>query len=130
MSAGAFKIGRYAADYNQTTVQIHPIRIQPETNDAEAIPAVGTTVTNLDAGSALNNPISAVVSQGRRALGLTPRLITLKNVSGLPATYIEGSVTRIPALTQDFYNACIPGTEVDYLGGTWEVVGRSPESVK
>ena len=126
MSAGQFKIGRYGASYNMVDVQIHPIRIQPETNDAEA--QTTPPVSNVDAGTAINNPISAIISRGKRARGLSPRTITLRNISGLPEGYLDDSVTRIPALTLDFYNACTPGTEVNYLGGVWQVVGRSPES--
>lgn len=126
MSAGNFTSAVYRADYNTTTVQFHPIRVQPETLLAEAQGTVN--VQNASAVGTINNPISAVCSIGDRGRGLKPRTVNLR-IGGTPPTgYSATSRTTIPALTPEFYEACLPGVDVDYLGTTWVVVGRSPES--
>jgi hypothetical protein len=124
MSAGAFLTSRYTASYLATA--IHPIRVQPET--VAAVTVGGTPVANTAPTGAINNPISAIVSRGRRARGLTPRLVRLRLVTGTPpGGYLPGSVTLIPALTEAFFSACNVGTNVTYITGTWVVVGRTPE---
>lgn len=128
MSAGNFTTGIYQADYNQTTLQFHPIRVQPETLEAEAQSA--PPVTNVAAGTPVNNPISAVTSRGRRAKGLNPRKVFIKVIGTPPTGYSTNSTTVIPALTPDFYTACVTGVAVTYLGADWEVTGRSPEFAK
>lgn len=123
MSAGAFTIVNYQASYDDA-VQ-HPIRVQPETTTAAT--AVAPIVENLGATGLDPNPISAVSSLTQRSLGLKPRAVNLE-LSGTPPTgYIAGSRTSIPALTIDFYNACVRGTTVNYLGTEWTVVSRTPE---
>jgi len=124
MSAGAFSLAKYKCDYNGT--EVHPILIQPETLAAEA----PDNITNAETSDAISNPISAVSSLGKNASGLRPRLITLKALGSVPTGYQAGSTTRIPALTPEFYNACLPGVIVEYLGVNWQVIGRSPESAK
>jgi len=123
MSAGQFELSRYEASYGE---EIHPIRIQPETATA----AIGGTNNNPPAGAA-TNPISAVVSAGRRSKGLNPRLVSLRApATGQPAGYLANGLTVIPALTEAFFNAAVAGAEVTYLGSTYTVVGRSPEIVR
>ena len=127
MSAGSFTLSRYGASYLATAV--HPIRVQTET--LLAVTIGGTPVTNAAPTGVVNNPISAVVSNGRRARGLTPRAIRIRLTgTPIPANYIAGSVTLIPALTAAFYAACTVGTTITYLGSTWTVVGQIPELAK
>lgn len=124
MSAGAFVNSRYTASYLATN--IHPIRVQPETISAVTVGA--TPVANTAPTGAVNNPISAVTSLGRRSRGLNPRQVRLRLATGTPpGGYITGSVTLIPALTEAFFNACTTGTSVTYLTATWTVVGRLSE---
>jgi hypothetical protein len=121
VSAGVFLISRYAASYD--TDAIHPIRVQPETVEA----SVGGT-TNAAPTGAITNPISASISLGVRALGLRPRIVTLKSPeTNPPAGYAPLSNTRIPALNQAFWDACLKGTDVSYLGATFTVVSRDTE---
>jgi len=123
MSAGAFVNTFYEASYADSTR--HPIKVQPETRDA----AIGT-VGNIAPDSGAINPISAVTSRGKRARGLVPRKVTIKNEGEPVAGYQTNSVTTIPALSRAFYNAAVKGANVDYLGkDSWVVVGRSPEYV-
>lgn len=127
MSAGSFSLSRYGASYLATAV--HPIRVQAET--LLAVTIGGTPVTNAPPAGAVNNPISAVVSNGRRSRGLTPRSIRIRLTgTPVPATYSPGSVTTLPALTAAFFAACTVGTTLTYLGSTWTVVGQLPELAK
>lgn len=123
MSGGVFSISRYASDYN-AGAEIHPIRVQPET-----ILATTGLVDNDPPSGTLTSPISARISGSQRTLGLVARRIRLRVTGDPPATYAEGSRTTIPALTPAFYAACVKGTEVTYLGTTWEVTGRTAERV-
>lgn len=125
MSAGAFTITKYLADYAGGT-NIHPIRVQPETIAADADGTANDAPT-ADATS----PISAQVSRSRKGLGLHARLVALEIVGTPPTGYKVGSRTKIPALTPAFYSAAIaPGAVITYLGTTWRKAGSSVEVVK
>lgn len=121
MSAGAFVISSYRASYN--TDQIHPIRIQPETLAASA----NSTANNAPSDPA-NSPISAVVSRGKRSKGLIPRTVTIRlNEDQILTGYLPRSITTIPVLLPATFAAWTTGSEVDYLGAVWTIVGRSQE---
>jgi len=125
MSAGAFVLSKYAADYGAGD-NIHPIRVQPET-----LTAVGNSETNDEPGGAINNPISAITSRGRRSKGLIPRQITIRFPdTGQPTGYKPLGITRIPALTLPFYEAQLPGGTITYLGVSCTVISKSPELVR
>lgn len=124
MSAGAFTISKYAASYGDGT-SIHPIRIQPETLTA----SIGGTANAAPSG-AINNPIQCRVSGGKRQIGLLARYITIQFPStGQPSTYQAGGTTRIPALTETFYNLAVKGAAITYLTVSCTVVSRSRERV-
>lgn len=124
MSAGIFITTKYTATYGGG-INIHPIRAQPET-----LVATHTGTANAAPVGAATSPISARSSTGRRALGLLPRSVTLKApATGQPTGYKPEGITRIPCLTEAFYNKCLKGTIVSYLGVNWIVVGVSPERV-
>lgn len=124
MSAGAFVLSKYEADYSATT-QVHPIRVQPET-----ISASTTTVSNDAPIDDVTNPISAIVSKSNRGLGLKPRTIRIQfPMTGQPANYQPGGVTTIPALTKAFYASAVKGATITYMTVQCTVVGRSPERV-
>lgn len=123
MSAGGFARTRYAADY---AAQIHPIRIQPET----AAATIGGTA-NAAPTDDITNPISAVVSAGKRDLGLCPRKVNIQfPLTGQPTGYNPGGTIGIVALQKAWWDLAVPGSTVTYLGVACEVVGRSPEQVR
>ena len=123
MSAGSFSLTRYEASY--ATGQIHPIRVQPETV-ALALTSDSTTTNAAPSGS-VTNPISALVSRGARQRGLKPRKVTIR-VTGTPPTgYESGSTVTLPILNEDLFAELNAGVSVNYLGTTWEVLGRTPE---
>lgn len=125
MSAGAFEISRYEAQYGAGD-QRHPIKVQPETELAD----IGG-ITNTPPVGSVTNPISAQVTRGNRQLGLRPRKITLRlPATGVPAGYTPSGIVVIPALNVDFYNAATPGTVVTYLGVDCVVISRTPESTR
>jgi hypothetical protein len=125
MSAGVFTRSFYTASYDDA--QIHPIRVQPETIAA----SVGGTANTAPAGPA-TSPISAVISLGKRQLGLRPRTITIAApATGQPDGYQPGGITTIPALNQAIWDAALRGTAVTYLGvATFQVVSRDREEAK
>lgn len=122
MSAGAFVRARYGASY---ALEVHPIRVQPETLAA----TIGGTVNAAPAG-AITNPISARASGSKRSLGLNARKVQLAApATNPPAGYQAGGVTSIPALGEAFYNLAIKGTTCTYLGAAFTVVSRTTEYV-
>lgn len=124
MSAGSFVISKYAASYGSGD-QIHPIRVQPETLTA----AIGS-VTNAAPSGAVNNPIQCRVSGGKRQIGLLARYVNIEfPATSQPSGYQAGGSTRIPALTEAFYNAATKGVSITYLGATCQITSRSRERV-
>lgn len=126
MSAGSFVNSRYEATYDPSMV--HPIRVQPETLDLTVTLASGSTA-NEATTVAINNPISASVSKGRRAIGLNARLIRVKFTGTLPTGYLANSVITLPAINPNLLTAP-KGATGTYLGVPIEVVGTSPETVR
>lgn len=129
MSAGRFLRTFYEASYD--TTKIHRIRIQPE--DVEAsITGPGGAVTNALVTGPANAAGSAQISKSTRSLGLHARMVYLViPVGGTPPTgYAVGSRTRIPCMTRAFYQACVQGGTVDYLGTQWEVTGTRAEVIR
>lgn len=127
MSAGRFLRSRYIASYN--TDRIHPIRVQPDTLDLalESDPTIANSPPMQD----INEPISAVVSLGTRALGLRPRLVTIELTDPTPPSgYDIRSRVTLPVLNLTLPPLLIPGTLVTYLGSEWEVVSFSPEGTR
>ena len=116
MSAGAFIKAKYIADYGAGTA-IHPIRVQPETTQL-----VISTNENTEPSGSITNPISAVVSRGKRARGLRPRLIALRAPATSPPTgYLPNGITIVPALNKLIFAAAetaTSSTQVTYLGNS------------
>jgi len=122
MSAGIFSRSRYEANYG-TGNNVHPIRVQPETEGAS-----DGTLINDPPGGDIDIPISAIVSNGRRARGLTPRFVYMRLTGTPPTGYAPGSTAKLVCLTESFYNAVAAvGTEITYLATEWEVTGFQPE---
>lgn len=126
MSAGAFTVVPYRASYNNT--QIHPLRIQPETQDLAVIIG-GTNTLNTPEEVATNNPISAVVSRGRRSKGLNTRLIRVRFTAAPPTGYQINGILTLPAINPDLLGAP-NGATGTYLGIAIAVVGTTPETVR
>lgn len=127
MSAGAFTISRYEADYGDGT-NIHPIKVQPETIDLAT--NGGTAETNAPPVAGITNPISAECASGYRCLGLHPRKVRMRLTGVAPAGYAPNSLVVLPLLNKAIAANLTPGTEMTYLGVTWVVVGTHPEGVK
>ena len=124
MSAGRFTRSRYSASY---ATAIHPIRVQPETIALAS--GGGTPITNSAPSGAISNPISALVTLGKRARGLRPRSVSIQLQSSAtpPTGYVAGSIARVPILQETLYDALNVGDDVQYLGVSWDVIGKSPE---
>lgn len=131
MSAGAFINSKYAASYG-TGTQIHPIRVQPETQTL-SVTIGGTATANLPPTGAVNNPISAIVSGSRRGKGLIPRTISFRFTGTPPAGYKAGGILTLPLLTSALSGAPVGALGTYTPAGTAaaiEVVGISPERVR
>lgn len=124
MSAGVFTNTKYQASYGDGT-NVHPIRVQPETITA----SIGGTA-NTAPTAAQSNPIQCRVSGSKRSIGLIARSVALQApATGQPTGYKPLGITRIPALTETFYNAATKGATCTYLGVAFVVVSRSLERV-
>lgn len=123
MSAGAYINSFYNSN---KTGDVHPIRIQPETL---ALTVDG--VANAAAAGPAGSPISAQVSQSKRALGLNARTVTIKFPTAAPAGYKVDSPITLPWLAgvSDF-DGFVKGDTVSYLGATGELVGTTGETAK
>lgn len=121
MSAGAFEIGRYQCE---ATGNIHPVRVQPET---KALTVNG--VTNAYPTGDADSPVSAQISQSKRALGINVRTVTIKFPTTAPTGYKVGEPIRLPWFQPFPTPAFIKGQAVTYLGGTGELVGFDQEKV-
>lgn len=120
MSAGVFEVKSYAASYKANTN--HPITVQPET-----LTLVIGGNTNGDAIGAINNPISAVISRGKRQFGLRPRTVTIKFTGDVPEGYEDAGVITLPYLQTAGFDDIVRGTTGTYLGKPIRVVGKSAE---
>lgn len=120
MSAGDFVRSRYESNVGN----IHPIRVQPETI------AANVGAANAAPTAAVDIPISAKVSGGKRELGLIARKVRLAFTATPPTGYAEDSIVTIPILTPAVFNQIAVGTTGTYLGAAVEVVGTSPETSK
>lgn len=119
MSAGPFTRSKYQAD----DLDIHPVRIQPETLLAEF-----NTTVNIAPSGAIDAQGAASVSRGRRAYGLHCRFVTVVFETSPPAGYLAGSPLRIPILVRSIYEGINVGDTVEYQGGTGGVViSKTPE---
>jgi hypothetical protein len=121
MSSGPFEIGRYQCE---ATGDIHPVRVQPET---KALIVNG--VTNAYPAGNPNSPVSAQISQSKRALGINTRTVTIKFPTAAPDNYKVGEPIRLPWFTPFPTPAFIKGQAVTYLGATGELVSFDQEKV-
>jgi len=123
MSAGAFLEAFYETDAGN----IAPIRTQPE---SAALVIEGQTNT-IVAGPATAGFPSAVVSRGKRALGVNARTVRVKFPDGTgPDGYQAGGTISLPWYDPTTF-ALLPtrGTGT-YLGSSVTLIGKSPETVR
>lgn len=121
MSNGSFVTSRYSSN---KTGEIHPIRIQPET-----LTLVVNGATNEAPAGAATSPISAQVSQSKRALGLNARSVTVKFPTPGSTGYKADSPITLPWLAGvTAFDQFAKGQEVTYQGLTGSVVGTSAET--
>ena len=113
MSAGVFAASIYGTDTGQGL----PCRIQPETISAFN-PASAVTVVPGVGRIRLSN--------GRRQFGISPRTVSGTWLTP-PSGYQAGGSVKIPILTLTTYQAIVLGATLTYLGGTFKVVGKTPE---
>lgn len=126
MSAGNFLRSRYKASYGDGT-SVHPIRIQPELLDVDF-----SSLSNVEPDETINNPISAIASLGKNALGLRPRYVTIKRNplgSAVPG-YADESTIKLTILKPDVWDSITVGEDIVYLGGTYTVISKSQEVVQ
>lgn len=129
MSAGDFTIVNYEADYNNT--QIHPIRLQPETLQAEfgATATPGEGVINAAPTGVTNNPISALATLGRKQAGLRARFVVGRWTSTRPAGY-SGNTFKLIVPDRSNFDGVNVGQSVRYLGQLGTIVSKEPERAR
>lgn len=125
MSAGSFVKATYkASGLGGATCRI---LVQPETLEAMSDGVLNASVSGLPTLA-----LSVQVRGSKRTLGIVARTVYLKiGVSIVPPDgYVIGSRTSIPALTPEFFNACMQSGFCTYLGGLWEVTGGKAETIR
>lgn len=120
MSSGVFEIRKYQST---KTGQIHPIRVQPETLSTLTL----NSVANAEPAGALDSPISAQVSQGRRSLGLNARTVTIAWTAAPPTGYKAGGTITLPWLSETGFAAFAKGQTGTYLSTACRIVGTGEE---
>jgi hypothetical protein len=117
MSAGAFQQAVYIADSTEAFV----IKVQPETIAAWNPQGNGTISPFFP---------SVRASGGRRKIGINARVARFRFTGTPPAGYLPGSIFVLPILTPAAYQALAKLTNYAYLGGTIQLVGKSPEVIR
>jgi hypothetical protein len=122
MSAGVFTDSFYES--NQLG-SVHPIRVQPETLALE----LGGTANAAADGAGAVGP-SAVVSRGKRSLGINARTVSIRLTAAL-AGYKAGSVIVLPWMDPATFDDITPKVTLGtYLGTACKCIGKSPETVR
>jgi hypothetical protein len=117
MSSGVFSDNIYVADNGVAFT----IRTQVETAAAWNPNGTGAPVAG--------NP-SAQVSKGKRSIGVNARMARFKWSGTPPAAYKQDGIIALPILTQAAYTALVKNTNYAYLGGTLNLVGKTPEFIR
>lgn len=121
MSAGAFESGKY----QDNDGNIYKCRPQPETKAL-----VINAITNAYPAGAVDAPVSARLTGGKRKIGCVARTVTLRWTGAVPEGYEDGGTVTVPVFTAAAYNGYGPGRTGTYLASSVEVVGRSPERIR
>lgn len=118
MSAGAF----VRTFYQDDDAEIHPIRLQPETLQAQFDGA-----DNDAPAGPVTSDISAQVSGSRRGLGLFARYVVMVFTAAPPTGYLAGQRYRVVVPTLAIYNAIGVNDAGTYLGVAAQVVSKFDE---
>lgn len=118
MSAGPFTRSIYLSD---TTLK-HPIRVQPETLEAE----FAGDINEAPAGPTTSE-ISAQVTGSRRGLGLFARYVTVVFTTTPPLGYSVGKYYRIPVLDPTVFSGIALLSAGEYLGVATQVISKTSE---
>jgi hypothetical protein len=122
MSAGAFEGYFYTLDNGE----VAPIRLQPETVQA----TFGGAINGPGGATAASDGFPSVsVSGSRRAIGIHPRIVTIRITAGLPTGYKLPATFRIPVLQESQWDAASKNGPAGYLGGTGTVVSKTKEVI-
>lgn len=121
MSSGRFTRSKYEADDGT----IHPIRLQPETLEAN----IGGGA-NSPPSADTDTDLSAKVSRGARAFGLRPRFVTAVWTETPPSGYDDRTPIRLPILTEARYDAINVNGTGTYLGSSITVISKTRESIR
>lgn len=120
MSAGPFVTTRYQA----TNGDIHPIRVQEETDDA-----VIEGVTNNPPAGAVTNRIRVKISKNKGEYGISPTFVNVRFTAAPPTGYSQNQTYRIAALTPAFSAAAVDSATGTYLGTACVVISTTSEDV-
>lgn len=118
MSAGAFTRTFYTDDDGE----VHPLRVQPETLQAEF-----NSVVNAAPAGPTTSDISAQVTGSRRGLGLFARYVTVKFTATPPAGYLANSVYKIVVPSKTVYDAITVNSAGEYLDVATQVISKTDE---
>lgn len=121
MSEGRFERSFYATDDGT----IVPLRVQPETLAADFD---GTTNDGAVGPAEAGYP-SASISRSRRGFGIHARYVTVAWTTA-PADYDDRGLLNIHVPVKATWDAVTVGSTVTYLGGTAEVVSKTPELIR
>lgn len=123
MSAGNFVNTRYEMDASNGGY-ITKARVQPET-----VAATDGTTPNAAPAEAVDLPVSAYSSKGKREYGIRMRAVLLDQPATPPTGY-SGNPLRIPVLQEATYAGWAIGASINYLGTSWNLLDKIPEDVQ
>ena len=123
MSAGPFTDTFYELDATNSGLVVKA-KVQPET-----LAATDGSNANVGATGPADLGITAKVSKGNNEFGIKMRRVSLTLVTGTPAGGVESTRVTIPVMTPATYAAWVDGTQITYLGATWQVRKRFPEEL-
>lgn len=111
--------GRYnrTAKYEDENGNIRPIRVQPETIAAWNPEPAGSS-----------SGLYVKVGGGKRKLGTHARIARFEWKGAPPTGYDDRGTIALPILTSAAFLGLTFETDYAYLGGTLNLVGRTPES--
>lgn len=118
MSAGAFTRTFYTDDDGE----VHPIRLQPETLEAEF-----NNVANAAPAGPATSDISARVTGSRRGRGLFARYVTVVFTATPPAGYKAGTYYKIAVPSATVFNGVTVNQTGQYLNVATQVVSKTDE---
>lgn len=124
MSSGVFITNaRYEMDEGNGGY-ITKARVQPET-----LAATNGTAANAIPEGAVDLPISAYATKGKKEYGIRMRYVILDEPASTPTGY-AGTPVKVSVMTPATYAAWTIGSSITYLGTSWEVIDKVPEDLQ